>query len=115
MATLHPSNGLADDRLPLLTNEEGVLEEDEIEIEFHGTKQKSSLSGDDALGVSDGGDREKGSRRGFCFKASASGAPFRRKKHYSGSEMIVAVFVVAFDTKKGSSLLIIRSLSARDL
>ena len=25
-----------------------------------------------------------------------------RKKHYSGSEMIVVVFVVAFDTKKGA-------------
>ena len=24
-----------------------------------------------------------------------------RRKHYSGNEMIVAVFVVAFDTKKG--------------
>lgn len=26
----------------------------------------------------------------------------RRRKHYSGNEMIVAVFVVAFDTKKGA-------------
>ena len=25
----------------------------------------------------------------------------RRRKHFSGNEMIVAVFVVAFDTKKG--------------
>lgn len=31
----------------------------------------------------------------------AEEAPPKRKKHYSGNEMIVAVFVVAFHTKKG--------------
>ncbi len=32
------------------------------------------------------------------------GGDIKRRKHYSGSEMVVAVFVVAFDTKKGASL-----------
>ena len=30
-----------------------------------------------------------------------AGGTRQRRKHYSGNEMIVAVFVVAFDTKKG--------------
>ena len=34
-------------------------------------------------------------------EAEAAEKAGRRKKHYSGNEMIVAVFVVAFDTKKG--------------
>ena len=101
MATLHSSRGVAEDRLPLLTNQEDVLEDDAIEIEFHGSKKRGSRSSD-ALGNSGLGDRERGSHHGVSFSsASGSAAPFRRKKHYSGSEMIVAVFVVAFDIKKG--------------
>ena len=30
-----------------------------------------------------------------------------RKKHFSGNEMIVAVFVVVFDTKKGTCIVIV--------
>ena len=103
MATLHSSRGVAEDRLPLLTNQEDVLEDDAIEIEFHGSKQRGSRS-TDALGSYGYGatDRERSSRHGVSLSsASGSAAPSRRKKHYSGSEMIVAVFVVAFDTKKG--------------
>ncbi|XP_064398551.1 DENN domain-containing protein 11-like [Halichondria panicea] len=33
---------------------------------------------------------------------TTGGGDIKRRKHYSGSEMIVAVFVVAFDTKKGN-------------
>ena len=96
MATLHSSRGVAEDRLPLLTNQEDVLEDDAIEIEFHGSKKRGSRSSD-ALGNSGLGDRH-----GVSFSSvSGSAAPSRRKKHYSGSEMIVAVFVVAFDIKKG--------------
>ena len=35
---------------------------------------------------------------------TTGGGDIKRRKHYSGSEMVVAVFVVAFDTKKGASL-----------
>ena len=109
MATLHSSRGLAEDRLPLLTNQEDALEDDAIEVEFHGSglKKRGGRSTDDLLGNSSSGsssDRDKSSRHGVSFSSATSGpaAPSRRKKHYSGSEMIVAVFVVAFDIKKGS-------------
>ncbi len=39
---------------------------------------------------------------------TTGGGDIKRRKHYSGSEMIVAVFVVAFDTKKGASLVCIQ-------
>lgn len=97
MATVH------EDRLPLLTNQEDVLEDDAIEIEFHGSKKRASRSAD-ALSNSGYGatNRERNSRHGVSFSSAiSSAAPSRRKKHYSGSEMMVAVFVVAFDTKKG--------------
>ena len=100
MATLHSSRGVAEDRLPLLTNQEDVLEDDAIEIEFHGSKKRGSRSVADALGGSGASAGERGSRHGGSF-LGVSAVPSRRKKHYSGSEMIVAVFVVAFDAKKG--------------
>ena len=111
MATLHSSREVAEDRLPLLTNQEDALEDDAIEIEFHGSgKKRGARSTTDVLGsnssssssglLGDGGERS--SRHGVSLSsASGSGAPSRRKKHYSGSEMIVAVFVVTFDIKKG--------------
>lgn len=34
-------------------------------------------------------------------EVAAGEVPRKRKKHYSGNEMIVAVFVVEFHTKKG--------------
>ena len=104
MATLHSSRGLAEDRLPLLTNQEDALEDDAIEVEFHGSgiKKRGGYSTDALLGNSSS-DRDKSSRHGVSFSsATEPAAPSRRKKHYSGSEMIVAVFVVAFDIKKGS-------------
>ena len=107
MATLHSSRGLAEDRLPLLANQEDALEDDAIEVEFHGSglKKRGGRSTDALLGNSSSGsssDRDKSSRHGVSFSsASGPAAPSRRKKHYSGSEMIVAVFVVAFDIKKG--------------
>jgi hypothetical protein len=108
MATLHSSRGVAEDRLPLLTNQEDALEDDAIEIEFHGSgmKKRGGRSTDAILGSgSNSSDREKGSRHGVSFSSGsgsgAAAAPSRRNKHYSGSEMIVAVFVVAFDIKKG--------------
>ena len=106
MATLHSPRGVAEDRLPLLTNQEDVVEDDDIEIEFHGSGKKGGARSTDSHGSGSAGllgGRERGSRHGVSF-SSASGsaaAPSRRKKHYSGSEMIVAVFVVAFDIKKG--------------
>ena len=105
MATLHSSRGLAEDRLPLLTNQEDTLEDDAIEVEFHGSglKKRGGRSTDALLGnSSSSSDQDKSLHHGVSFSsASGSTAPSRRKKHYSGSEMIVAVFVVAFDIKKG--------------
>ena len=99
MATLHLSRGEADDRLPLLSNEEGVLEdnEEDIEVEFrHGKSDgpRSLLEVSNSTGVM---------RHGASFSADRAAPSSRKRKHYSGSEMIVAVFVVAFDTKKGDA------------
>ena len=97
MATLHSTRGESDDRLPLLSNEEDALEDiaEDIRVEFHQTSRRINgpRSVDDATARS--------SRGGASFSADNAAPSKRRKKHYSGSEMIVAVFVVAFDTKKG--------------
>ena len=97
MATLHLRGGeAAEDRLPLLSNEGGEVDDlsVDVEVRFHGGKGNSSRPSGPATG--DAGPR----REGASFSADQA-APSRKKKHYSGSEMIVAVFVVAFDTKKG--------------
>ena len=96
MATLHSSRGEADDRLPLLSNEEGALEDDEesIEVEFRHGKS----DGPRGLQVTNS---TSVTRHGASLSADRAVPSSRKKKHYSGSEMIVAVFVVAFDTKKG--------------
>lgn len=96
MATLHLRGGeAAEDRLPLLSNEGGEVDDFSVDVQvrFHGGKGNSSRSSGPATG-------DAGPRQGASFSADQA-APSRKKKHYSGSEMIVAVFVVAFDTKKG--------------
>ncbi len=73
-------------RIPLLAGseeDESLQEElqDNVQVEFTLMSPPREPSGEHA--------------------SSVSGAVKVRQKHYSGSEMIVAVFVVAFDTKKG--------------
>lgn len=100
MATLHLRGEEAEDRLPLLSNEEGALDDFSVDVQvrFHGGKSSGPRSSEPgvAAAAEDGGYRHGGS------VSADNAAPSRKKKHYSGSEMIVAVFVVAFDTKKGT-------------
>ena len=76
---------LSEDRIPLLSRPEG--EEDggddlrDLQIEFE--KEYPLRTPPRDAGV------------------QSQAQPRGRLKHYSGNEMIVAVFVVAFDTKKG--------------
>lgn len=94
-------------RVPLLASRDSTLLDDfqdDLEINYpqQGAKRgvHRSHKAEDrdsqllSLGTNNGGLRRVGSEQ-----AAASGS--RKKKQYSGSEMIVAVFVVAFDTKKG--------------
>lgn len=102
-------------RVPLLASRDSTLLDDfqddlEIRYPLQGAKRevyRPHRAGDGDkdsqllslhLGNNTGGLRRVGSEL-----AAASGS--RKKKQYSGSEMIVAVFVVAFDTKKGEPLI----------
>ena len=98
-------------RVPLLASQDshlhdefGDLQEDDWEVRYplkdpmpyrvdkatDGAKT-SHLQG---AGSSNGGLKRVGSEQ-------VTAPHSRKKKQYSGSEMVVAVFVVAFDTKKG--------------
>ena len=88
----------SEERVPLLLEREASLTEgldrlqSDIEVEYHVQRndgQKAFRRG--------GAD---GARQGSSF-LSAVDITRRKKKHFTGNEMIVAVFVVAFDTKKG--------------
>ena len=72
---------LSDDRIPLLADDK-LEEAGELEGDF---------------------DTEYALRKASDGACSANPAVFPvRRKRYSGNELIVAVFVVAFDTKKGT-------------
>ena len=71
---------LSDDRVPLLAGEEPESgEEGQLEGDFESEYALRTAS----------------------LSAPAGRGERRRRKRYSGNELIVAVFVVAFDTKKG--------------
>jgi hypothetical protein len=90
---------LTDDaRVPLLASRDSDEFGEDLEVHFPLQTGKYRLreTGRDAPPqgpANNGGVRRTGS------EASSSR---KKKQQYSGSEMIVAVFVVAFDTKKGS-------------
>ena len=104
---------LTDDvRVPLLTSRDSAML-DELEDDV-GVRYPLQGAGKDVYRPGRAGRAGKdsylqgtanngGLRRVESELATASGAR-RKKKQYSGSEMIVAVFVVAFDTKKGGAI-----------
>lgn len=79
-----------DARVPLLgsdeleENQDDILQDD-VEVEFVLTSPPREIG--------PGADKRPTRTGSSLLKV--------RKKHYSGNEMIVAIFVVAFDTKKG--------------
>lgn len=107
-----------DVRVPLLGGEEeiaereseGIEDGEDIEIRYHMNVSKGKAASDYGLGdrvcqrnismdeelvVVGGVDEE------LMLEVPGEERSRSRKKQYSGSEMIVAVFVVAFDTKRG--------------
>ena len=81
-----------DTRVPLLDSEEETLAdilEDDVEVEFILNSPPRELGS--------GADKRPPRAHGSSLLKA-------RKKHYSGNEMIVAIFVVAFDTKKGTNV-----------
>lgn len=106
----HKMAALTDDvRVPLLTSRDSAMLdelEDDVGVRYplQGAGKgvyRSGRAGKDSYfqGTANNG----GMRRIGSEQATALGAR-RKKKQYSGSEMIVVVFVVAFDTKKGGPL-----------
>lgn len=103
-------------RVPLLANSEEELAEGEademegeegIEIRYHMQNSSGKAASDSALGervclnISLEDDELVGVEGGLGVEVPGEQRRRKRKKQYSGSEMIVAVFVVAFDTKRG--------------
>ena len=96
-------------RVPLLGNIEEIVEnesekEEDIEIHYHMNDSKGKAASDHRLrdrvyqhNISLDDEELVGGELGLGVSSDER----RRKKQFSGSEMIVAVFVVAFDTKKG--------------
>lgn len=83
-------------RVPLLASQDSCLQEDSeddimIRYSARDTGKKAWGCGQGEKGIMRGGEPEVSKTR-------------RKKQQYSGSEMMVAVFVVAFDTKKGEGI-----------
>lgn len=95
-------------RVPLLASQDSSQDElgelkEEFDVQYHLENSKRGLYsrvGTDGVRASQGAGGDPGGlkRVGSEYSAVTSA---RRLQQYSGSEMIVAVFVVAFDTKKG--------------
>lgn len=105
------SNASDELRVPLLggedeletVDEEELGGEDGVEVGYRifddeGNSVEDRKIGNNGLGKS-------GARKGAMLTQQGEQT---RKKQFSGSEMIVAVFVVAFDTKKGELTLSFR-------
>lgn len=100
-------------RVPLLASQDSEYGEldDEFDVKFAGKNgQPRSRPGatEPALGrnshLSGAGNGTGGGGKGLWRGESEQSVltrPKKKKEQYSGSEMMVAVFVVAFDTKKG--------------
>lgn len=108
-------------RVPLLSAQESLPEDsDELKDNFdvnyrlQGPRSYSKLPGPEnhtslvLLGGEEAQEGENGARgklKRVGSEQTAVAGSTRRRQQYSGSEMIVAVFVVAFDTKRGECCL----------
>ncbi len=100
---------MADDiRVPLLTSIDDVsVADEELNDDFEvlysipRTGLRPDLPSPKGM-VEECGDLEGGGGK------EVGVVPRKKNQHYSGSEMMVAVFVVAFDTKKGKRVLAAR-------
>lgn len=88
-------SGRLEERVPLLSDGEQELQEDDlddIKISFQQSKASEnahpSQTGQESRSLAAG-------------SASLTEDEKARKKHYSGNEMIVSIFVVQFDIRKG--------------
>ena len=82
-------------------------EGEDIEVQFHLQDRKGKATSEQTLGLYQQHDLSLGNE-GIVDIGAALGIELpgeekkrKKKKLFSGSEMIVSVFVVAFDTKKG--------------
>lgn len=90
------SSGRLEERVPLLTDEEEEPAEDDLSDIQVAFKQRHSAYASQARGGGAAPLRNESSGH------APSGESRRRRKHFSGNEMIVAVFVVQFDIRKGT-------------
>ena len=87
-----------EERVPLLSDGEQELPEDDlddIQVSFQQPKASEHAHQSPT-------DQETSSpAAGFAAPTGDEEANVQRKKHYSGNEMIVSIFVVQFDIRKG--------------
>lgn len=96
-------------RVPLLASgdsslldEAGELEDD---LKVHYPLKKDVYQKEKALDARSSHLQQQ-AYNGGLKRVSSEASNSRKKKQYTGSEMIVAVFVVAFDTKKGEPAMV---------
>lgn len=87
-----------EERVPLLSDGEQELPEDDLDdIQVSFQQPKASEHAHQSPP-----DQESSSpAAGFAAPTGDEEANAQRKKHYSGNEMIVSIFVVQFDIRKG--------------
>lgn len=97
-------------RVPLLASRESSLLDDlgelkdDLEVRYPLPPAKKELYWTERVLDGRGSHLQQGlvgANNGGLKRVGSEASSSRKRKQYSGSEMIVAVFVVAFDTKKG--------------
>lgn len=101
---------LAGSRDSAMLDDFGELKED-LEIRYSLRDAKGELYRPDKVLEGSGASLShlQGTNNGALRRGGSelAAAPRKKRQQYSGSEMIVAVFVVAFDTKKGEPLIVL--------
>ena len=91
---------LLEERVPLLSDgEQELLEEDLSDIHVAFQQRRDLERGPQAAQAAESGGRPSADLAAPTEEDATAGT--RKRKHYSGNEMIVAVFVVQFDIRKG--------------
>ena len=95
-----------EERVPLLRDEEagGARDDDldDIQVSFHQQQGNSERARAPRAALPfDGGSLPSGELSGLAGVEEEIETRTGRRKHYSGNEMIVAVFVVQFDIRRG--------------
>lgn len=96
-----------EERVPLLSDEEAVSRDEdleEIQVSFRQQQGNSERAHAPRAALPfDGANLPSAELSGLAAAEEETETGTGRRKHYSGNEMIVAVFVVQFDIRRGET------------